>query len=148
MEQQEDGQTQTPMIWRRQGPGIDLEKANHQMASDLVSMKQKIQAFERSHKRQKTQLRMKAEQLKDAKTELEEARVQVVMLEEKMDKMEATERILVRGLQRYREWWLTEYYSLRALLGMIPDKADVEAIASSAHGRFMHYSAARRAGRD
>ncbi|KAJ3510731.1 hypothetical protein NMY22_g15882 [Coprinellus aureogranulatus] len=130
---------------RREQAAPEVTQSNHQLAADLLSMKSKIQNLERSQGRYKTQLQMKAEQVKDMKVELEEARTQLGLMEEKMDEMVEEARILARELQRYRAWWVTEYYSLRALLGMIPNKADVEAIASSAEDRFkIHSTSASR----
>jgi chromosome segregation ATPase len=105
--------------------------------TEVESLKLKIQSLERSQGRYRQKAEGKAEKLRDVKVELEEARNQAIEMEEKVEEMRESMRVL----ERYRRWWLTEYHSLQALIGLIPDRRDVEAIASSADERFRwHYA--------
>lgn len=78
--------------------------------------------------------------MKDERAALEETRTQLIMAEEKVEDMEKLVRVLLKDLNQFRGWWLTEYLSLRALLELVPDKADVEPLMSSAEARFKIYT--------
>jgi hypothetical protein len=58
-----------------------------------------------------------------------------------VEELEELVQVLSKDLRRFRGWWLTEYLSLRALLQLVPDKADVGHLMSSAEARFQVYSA-------
>lgn len=121
---------------------LELEKLNRTLATDTTCLELKIHDLERSKSQYRAQLRAKAEHVKDTKADLEETRTQLVMAEEKVDEMEQLIERLLRTVERYRGWWLTEYHSLRALLVLVPDSEDVEAITSSAHARYRVHAAA------
>lgn len=104
---------------------------------EVESLKLKIRSLECSQGWYRRKAGGTAEKLRDVKVELEEARNQAIELEEKVEEMQES----VRVLERYRRWWLTEYHSLQALIHLIPDRRDVEAIASSADERFRWYYA-------
>lgn len=107
-------------------------------------MKERIEKLERSEKRLKIQLQGKAESVKDAKVTMEEARTEWLKAEERLEEKERSVEALQREAERYRGWWLTEYYSLKVVLGLVPNKEDVEVLASSARARFVAYSDAVR----
>ncbi|TEB16758.1 hypothetical protein FA13DRAFT_1804548 [Coprinellus micaceus] len=116
---------------------IALLKSNSKLVMEVESLKLKIQSLERSQGWYRQKAEGKAEKLRDVKVELEEAHNQAIEMEEKVEEMQES----VRVLERYRRWWLTEYHSLQALIALIPDRRDVEAIASSADERFRwHYA--------
>ncbi|TEB19264.1 hypothetical protein FA13DRAFT_1719018 [Coprinellus micaceus] len=138
-----------PLLGRVQGrtranAASEATRLNTQFAAEINTLKERIAEIERSERRLKLQLQRKAESVKDAKVEKDEARTEWLKAEEKLEEMERTVETLRREAERYRGWWLTEYYSLKVVLGLVPNKQDVEVIASSARGRFVTYSEAAK----
>ena len=97
------------------------------------------QLTRREHRLKKT-LAEKGELLKDAQGEVQEARTQVVMAEERIDRLEAVSETLRNDLIRFRGWWLTEYHSMKVVLGLLPDPDCVHDIAMSSKARFELYT--------
>ncbi|TEB25639.1 hypothetical protein FA13DRAFT_1796333 [Coprinellus micaceus] len=122
-----------------QRPEATLEKSSRKARAEVASLTLKIQNLERAQRRYRRQVQEKTENLKDMRVEVEETRLQLALMEEKMDEAKAKAGRLSTELNRYRAWWLTEYHSLQALLGLVPDRRSVEAIASSAEDRFRVY---------
>jgi predicted RNase H-like nuclease (RuvC/YqgF family) len=128
------------MIRTKSGTVSQVMRLNN----DIKMLKGHIERLERAERRLKDQLRKKSECVKDAKGQMEEARSECVIAEENLEEKEQAMEALGREADRYRGWWLTEYYSLKVVLGLVPNKDDVEVIAASARGRFATYSEAVR----
>jgi hypothetical protein len=84
---------------------------------------------------------VKAELLKDARGERDEARTECVKAEEALEEKEKTLEVVTREANRYRGWWLTDYYSLKVVISLVPNKEEVEAISAASRDRFAAYSA-------
>ena len=103
----------------------------------VKAMKARILALERSERRLKSRLIEEKESLKDTKADLEAAQYQASILEERVDQEVAARKQVAAELERYRGWWLNEYYSLKVALQMIADPDDgVAAMQESSHARF------------
>lgn len=85
---------------------------------------------------------LRGELLKDTKGERDEARTECMKAEEALEERGLQLEAMTREADRYRGWWLTDYYSLKVVLGLVPNKKDVEVIGAAAHSRFATYSAA------
>ncbi|KAF6747588.1 hypothetical protein DFP72DRAFT_1075251 [Ephemerocybe angulata] len=57
----------------------------------------------------------------------------------RLDEAEELVERLKRDFDRYRRWWVNEYYFVKVLLGMVPDPRAVETIASASHARYKVY---------
>lgn len=119
---------------------LALETRNAKLVTEAQGLRDHVQRLERALQRSKTRLQQKSEQVKDGMAILEETRTQLVMAEEKVEEMENLACVLSKDLNQFRSWWLTEYLSLRALLELVPEKADVEPLMSSAEARFKVYT--------
>ncbi|KAJ3526687.1 hypothetical protein NMY22_g10071 [Coprinellus aureogranulatus] len=110
----------------------------------IDALNMRIQKLERTEQRLKRQLRQEKERHKSSKAEGEGALNLLVLAEEKLSDVEAVMAVLKRDVDRYRGWWLTEYYSLRAVLTMLSreQREDVHALAQSAEARFMTFQTA------
>ncbi|TEB24444.1 hypothetical protein FA13DRAFT_1714729 [Coprinellus micaceus] len=129
------------------GPTRSATKAATQaakFAAEIEVLKGRIRELESSERRLRDKLAIRGELLKDARGEREEARTECVKVEEALEEKEKTLEAVTNEANRYRGWWLTDYYSLKVVLGLVPNKEDVEAIASASRDRFITYSAALR----
>jgi hypothetical protein len=91
----------------------------------------------------KSRVAKEKELTKDTVVEAEEAKVELLRAEERIDEMDADMTALRREFNQYRGWWLTENLSLKTVLKEVPKRkwdAGLEAIAASSHNRFMSYS--------
>lgn len=120
------------------GERIRLERA----IQTIDAFKARIRTLERSEQRLKKQVKEEKDRLKDCKADAEGTLSLMVLAEEKVCELEAVIAELRQDVDRYRRWWLTEYYSLRALLALLPNDSqqDVKHIAESAHARFATFS--------
>jgi hypothetical protein len=111
----------------------------------IDSLNIRIHKLEKSEQRLRRQLKEEKDRMKNSKAEAEGALNLLVLTEEKMCEIEAVMAVLRQDVDRYRGWWLTEYYSLKALLAMIPRdrRGGVYHIAESAHARFATFSTVR-----
>ncbi|KAJ3546961.1 hypothetical protein NMY22_g1842 [Coprinellus aureogranulatus] len=112
------------------------------IAAEIEELKRRVIALQRAESSLKARLRNKSEAMKDTKGELQEARTECLKAEEALDEKEREVETLQREADRYRGWWLSEYYSLKVVLGMMPYRKDVEAMASSAKDRYRAYASA------
>ncbi|KAF6762920.1 hypothetical protein DFP72DRAFT_841974 [Ephemerocybe angulata] len=99
----------------------------------------KISQLERTVAQLKKQIRQVKEDHKDTKTELEEAKGGYLDVRGELDEAEELVERLKRDFDRYRRWWVNEYYFVKVLLGMVPDPRAVETIASASHARYKVY---------
>lgn len=108
----------------------------------IDSLNVRIHGLERTERRLKKQLLEERERLKDSKVDAEGARNSLVLMEEKICEAEATIAALRQDVERFRGWWLNEYYSLKVLLTLVPQesKGDVRHIVHAAHARFATWS--------
>lgn len=106
----------------------------------MKAVKLRLQILERSEARLKAQARERAERIKDMKVEVEQAQREALKAgdpgEGMKETIEGLEQGLERELEKYQGWWLTEHYSLKVMLGLVPNKKDVKAIAMAAQARF------------
>lgn len=88
--------------------------------------------------------------MKDAQIEADRVQTELLKLEEAASILAKAEKTIMK-LQtsvatlkcdgdKFRRWWLTEYYSLKVVLELVPNREDVETIASASHARFSTYS--------
>ncbi|KAJ3503517.1 hypothetical protein NMY22_g18225 [Coprinellus aureogranulatus] len=105
----------------------------------IAELKARIQDLERSEKRLKDRLGEKGEELKDHKEEAKGRLLLLVEAESKLEEMEHSLRNAQVEGNRYRNWWLSDYHSLKAVIQLIPRRHDVEAIASSSLARYKTY---------
>ena len=105
-------------------------------------MRSCILRLERSEQHLKRKLAEKAELFKDMKVERDEARTEWLRAEERLEERGELLSAINRDLDRYRGWWLTEYYCLKVVLKLIPDweRKGVEAISASSLARFEEHS--------
>ena len=118
------------------------EREAAKLKAEIAALTRRIREYERSERRLKKQMGVKAELIKDARGERDEARTECVKAEEALEEKEQTLEIVTREANRYRGWWLTDYYSLKVVLGLVPNKKEVEAICAASRDRFLTYSAA------
>jgi hypothetical protein len=104
----------------------------------IDSLNLRIHKFEKNEQRLKRQLREEKDRVKNSKAAEEGTLNLLVLAEERVCEVDAMMAVLRQDADRYRAWWLTEYYSLKALLVMLPHDRldDVHHIAESAHARF------------
>ncbi|KAF6765306.1 hypothetical protein DFP72DRAFT_839163 [Ephemerocybe angulata] len=107
----------------------------------LAILNARIRRLEVSERRLKQRLEQRAEDLRDSKTELEGTVTELLRAQEQMDRQEEYLKGLRTQVDKYRGWWLNEYYFVKLLLGMIPKPAEVAVIAASSHARYKAYSA-------
>lgn len=122
------------------------DKFRMEIAVEAIdSLNIRIHKFERNEQRLRRQLKEEKDRMKDSKAEAEGALRLLVLAEEKICEIEAAMAILRQDVDRYRGWWLTEYYSLKALLSMIPRdrRGDAYHFAEAAHARFATFSTVR-----
>ncbi|KAJ3494081.1 hypothetical protein NMY22_g20125 [Coprinellus aureogranulatus] len=110
------------------------------LTAEIDALRSQIEGLHRAEKRLKSRLRDKTEGMKDMNVELDEARAEAVQLEEQMEGMKVKGQVLQSNLERYRRWWLTDYYSLKVVLGLVPNQEEVKHIAEGAHGRYKAHS--------
>ena len=109
-------------------------------SADIVArLEARILHLERSARRLKSQLENEKENRKDSRAEIHEARNESIILAEEMEKREAQLEQLQRQVDRYRGWWINEYYFVKVLLQIVPNPKDVEHIAAASHRRHMIY---------
>jgi chromosome segregation ATPase len=108
-------------------------------------LKRRVQLLARSEERLKQKLAERKEELKDVTTELQGTRTELILAEEKMGEM-GDQLQLTRGeFEKYRRWWLTEYYSLKVVLELVSKRDNVEEIASASRARFFAHSGSSQA---
>lgn len=124
-----------------------MDEAENRFRTEIAveaidSLNVRIHKLERSEQRLRRQLKDEKDRTKNSKAEAEGTLNLLVLAEEKVCEIEAVMAALRQDVDRYRAWWLTEYYSLKALLAMIPRdrRGDVYHIAESAHARFATFS--------
>lgn len=120
------------------GPRALLE--DNSEAVVLEALKARVRQLESSERRLKTKLRHDKELLEDARGTLEEVQNELLDAEEELDKSEGILKATRQEVDRYRGWWLNEYYSIKVLLQLVPNPREVAAIAATSHSRFMTYS--------
>jgi hypothetical protein len=110
----------------------------------MQALNARIRALEKSERRLKGRLAEEKEALKDAQTEARAAQHQASILEERLDNEGLAYQHVMRELERYRGWWLNEYYCLKVALRLITEPDDgVLAMRESSHARFMVHLAAQ-----
>lgn len=104
----------------------------------IDTLNARINGMERTEQRLRKQLRDEKERLKDEKANREGLLNLLVLAEEKVLTAETLTAVLRCNVDRYRGWWITEYYSLRAILGMLSRDQVVEArvIGEAAEERY------------
>ncbi|TEB34015.1 hypothetical protein FA13DRAFT_1789206 [Coprinellus micaceus] len=106
----------------------EVERFRLEHAIETIDLlNERIKAIERTEHRLRKQLRDEKERLKDSKAYGEGLLNLLVLAEEKMSNAETVTATLRCDIERYRGWWITEYYSLRALFGMLSREQRVEA---------------------
>lgn len=102
----------------------------------------RIQAQQLLESRLKKQLADEKERIKNSKAEAEGLMTLLVLAEENIEQARAMSATLKLNVDRYRGWWLTEYYSLRAITALLPadQMEDVSHIVQSAHSRFESFT--------
>ena len=83
---------------------------------------------------------MEADRSQTELLKFEEAASTLAKAEKKIMKLQASVATLKRDGDKFRRWWLTDYYSLKVVLELVPNREDVETIASSSHARFVTYT--------
>ena len=81
----------------------------------------------------------KAKALRETRAELDESRQEAEDIQRRLEESDGNLQSARSELDRYRSWWINEYCFVRILLQMLPDPAEVEAIAASSHERFAKY---------
>ncbi|TEB22933.1 hypothetical protein FA13DRAFT_1715750 [Coprinellus micaceus] len=140
---------QTPVADAQRLPGegvVAMER--HRMAHAIGTIDDltiRIKAMERTEQRLRKNLGEMKERFKNAKADGEGLLNLLVLAEEKVSTAEAVTSMLKDDVNRYRGWWITEYYSLRAVLGMLPQDQRDEArlIEEAAEDRYTTWSNAR-----
>jgi chromosome segregation ATPase len=112
---------------------------------EAEALKHRLQVLERSERNLKLKLLKRKEDLKDVMTELQGTRTELILAEEKIGEMGDQLHLTRREFEKYRGWWLTEYYSLKVVLDLVSRRDNVEEIASSSRARFLAHSGASRA---
>jgi hypothetical protein len=104
----------------------------------IDTLNARINTMERTEQRVRKQLRDEKERFKDSKAYGEGLLNLLVLVEEKVSTGEALTAMLRCDIDRYRGWWITEYYSLRAVLGMLSrdQRAEARAIGEAAEERY------------
>lgn len=123
---------------------VATAEANLKLATaerKVLLLEREVSHLKRREGRYKDRLEAKGESLKDALGEAQEARTQTVMAEERIDTLEALLGDVRKDLVRYKGWWLTEYHSMKVVIGLLPDPDYVHDIAMSSKARFETYSA-------
>lgn len=116
--------------------GVEGVVDRSELKSDIAALNNRIAELECSEARLKSKIRQKVESMKDMKVEIGQAQAEALRAEEKRESMTALVQQLEGDLERYRRWWLTDYYSLKVVLDLVPNKRDVRAIALSSQARF------------
>lgn len=113
-----------------------------QALQSIETLNLRIHNLQKTEQRLRKQVREEKERLKNSKADAEGALSLLVMAEEKIYEVEGVMAFLKQDVDRYRRWWLTEYYSLKAVLAMLPQGSwdDVGHIAEAAHARFATFS--------
>lgn len=107
-------------------------------------LKARIQTLERAERRVKTRLVQEKENTKDVRADLGAAQHRVSILEERLDNECIAQQRILAELERYRGWWLNEYYCLKVALQMIAEPDDgVEAMRESSRARYMIHLASQ-----
>ncbi|TEB28916.1 hypothetical protein FA13DRAFT_1711596 [Coprinellus micaceus] len=117
-------------------------RSTTKLRTDIEAMQNRIQVLERSERQLKKRLADKMELIKEIKGERDEARTESVKAEEASAERDNALEGVTREANRYRGWWLTEYYHLKKVLELVPNEKGVEAITSEARERFLAYTAA------
>jgi chromosome segregation ATPase len=108
-------------------------------------LKHRVRVLERSERSLKRKLAERKEELKDVMTELQGTRTELILAEEKLGDMGTRLHLVQREFEKYRGWWLTEYYSLKVVLELVSRRDNVEEIAASSRARFFAHSRLSRA---
>ena len=129
---------------RDDAPRNALDARTQGQADMTRALYERIRALERSEKRLKTRLAEEKESLKDAKSNLRSAQHQASILEERLDNEGLAYQSVLKELERYRGWWLNEYYCLKVALQLITEPDDgVLAMGESSRARFMIHLASQ-----
>ncbi|TEB28676.1 hypothetical protein FA13DRAFT_1711685 [Coprinellus micaceus] len=126
--------------------GASQERLRLEGAIQVIdTLNNRIGAMERTEQRLKKQLREEKERLKNSKADAEGALHLLVMAEEKIAEAENQVVAMRDDVDRYRRWWLTEYYSLKVVLAKLShaDRIDVYHIFEAAQERFETFSNTR-----
>ncbi|KAF6744220.1 hypothetical protein DFP72DRAFT_857819 [Ephemerocybe angulata] len=91
----------------------------------IANLHARAERAERSQKRMKAQLTKEKELRKDTAVELEETRNELLDMEERLDTMNQTLKRYQAEAERYRGWWLNEYYSVKVLARLVPRPAEL-----------------------
>lgn len=124
----------------RVSSGRELERAK----KEVDILKHRVEALEHSERRLRKKLADKAESSKDIMTELQGTRTELIFAEEKIAAMDVQLQLVKGEFEKYRRWWLTEYYSLKVVLELVSSRDNVEEIASSSRARFLAHSGSSR----
>ena len=110
------------------------------LKTEIALLRARIQSLERSENRLKQQIRDKLETMKDMKVEMDQAKNEALEAEERREETTVHVQELERDLEKYQGWWLTDYYSLKVVLGLVPNKQDVKHIALASRARFKEHT--------
>lgn len=110
-----------------------------QAEQTIEELRARLICLERSEKRLKIQSRLRSEALRDIKAEARGSLLLLVEAESKLVEAEGSLEATRKERDRYRNWWLTEFHSLKAVIQLIPRRHDVEAIASSSLARYRSF---------
>lgn len=129
-----------PMLPPRSGTR-ELERVR----AEADVLKHRVEVLTRSERRLQKKLAERKESSKDIMTDLQGTRTELIFAEEKIADMDVQLQLIKAEFEKYRRWWLTEYYSLKAVLELVSSRDNVEEIASSSRARFLAYSGSSRA---
>lgn len=101
-----------------------------------------IKILEKRNHRLRRELRAARQDEKNLEGELQEAQQGMEDIQERLGKAEDSVRTARSEVDRYRGWWLNEYYFVKVLLQMlsIHQRKEVEPIAVSSHARYYYHS--------
>ncbi|TEB39961.1 hypothetical protein FA13DRAFT_1704097 [Coprinellus micaceus] len=123
------------------GRSRDLQKVKEEVAM----LAHRVQALEHVENRLKRKLAERKEELKDVMTELQGTRTELILAEEKIEEMGVQLQLAGGEFEKYRRWWLTEYYSLKVVLELVSRRDNVEEIAAASRARFIAHSGSSQA---
>jgi hypothetical protein len=107
-------------------------------------LRDRVEVLAHSERRLRKKLADRAESSKDLMTELQGTRTELIFAEEKIAAMDVQLQLVKGEFEKYRRWWLTEYYSLKVVLELVSSRDNVEEIASSSRARFLAHSGSSR----
>lgn len=110
---------------------------------DIGELQARIRRLEQSERRLKRQLVEGGDRLANKEVELGEVRRALHTLEDVCEEQKESVRELEGGVDRYRRWWMNEFYSLKVALSLARDPSDrgILAMKESSQARFMTWSA-------